>query len=254
MNPHPPFPSMPFMTAWAPLLHLFQGMLRRGPGSEASTLRALSLCPLPAHPKVADLGCGSGASALLLARTLQVPILALDADGSALDVLWAAAEAQGLLPLVLPRCGDIAAPEILPGSLDLLWSEGAISHLGWAPGLSIWRELMRPGGIMAITEATWFDPDPPELARRLWAEWYPGMGSEASNLAIARDLGLEVLAHFRLPRQDWWDYFAAVEQQCCRHAQTPGLAELIDTQRSEIETYRQTGHSYGYTFYILRKA
>lgn len=216
-------------------------------------MRALCLCPLPPRPKVADLGCGSGASALLLARSLQVPILALDADGSALDALWAAAEAQGLLPLVVPRCGDLAAPGLAPGSLDLLWSEGAISHVGWGPGLRIWRELMRPGGVLAITEATWFDPDPPERAKRLWAQWYPGMGSEADNLAVARDLGLEVLDHFRLPREDWWEYFNAVERQCRDHAQTPGLEKMIDAQRSEIETYRQTGHSYGYTFYILRK-
>lgn len=244
---------MPFMEPWAPLLRLFQGMTRRGPGSEASTLRALGLCPLPAHPKVADLGCGAGASALVLARTLQVPVLALDADGSALDVLWAEAEARGLLPLVEPRCGDLAAPGLPAGSLDLLWCEGAITHVGWIPGLRAWKDLMRPGGVLAITDATWFDPDPPERARRLWAEWYPTMGSEASNLAAAGDLGLDVLGHFRLPRQDWWDYYGAVERQCRRHAQTPGLEGLLEAQRAEIETYRETGHSYGYTFYVLRK-
>ena len=68
MNQVPPFPSMPFMEAFQPLLRLFKGMTRKGPGSEASTLRALGLCPLPEHPAVADLGCGSGASALVLAR------------------------------------------------------------------------------------------------------------------------------------------------------------------------------------------
>ena len=46
MSLHPPFPSMPFMEAFTPLLRLFKGMTRKGPGSEASTLRALSLCPL----------------------------------------------------------------------------------------------------------------------------------------------------------------------------------------------------------------
>jgi hypothetical protein len=79
------------------------------------------------------------------------------------------------------------------------------------------------------------------------------MGDEATNLAAARDLGLEVLGHFRLPRQDWWDYYDAVERQCQRHARTPGLEELLVAQRAEVETYRETGHSYGYTFYVLRK-
>ena len=254
MNPHPPFPSMPFMEAFAPLLRLFKGMSQKGPGSEASTLRALSLCPLPARPSVADLGCGSGASALVLARSLQVQVLALDADGTALDDLWEAARSQGLLPLITPCLGDMAAPDIPRKSLDLLWSEGAIAHIGWHEGLRIWKELVRPGGILAITDATWFEDDPPPEAQRAWQQWYPGMGSEVSNLEIAHVLGLEVISHFRLPSQDWWDYFEQIARQCELHRGDEGLKEVIAALQVEIELYRRAGHSYGYGFYILRKA
>lgn len=257
MNLRPPFPSMPFMEAFAPLLRLFKGMTRKGPGSEASTLRALSRCPLPAHPAIADLGCGSGASALLLARTLrtlQTPILALDADGTALDDLWEAAQAQGLLPMVKPCTGDMANPDIPPGSLNLLWSEGAIAHLGWAEGLRVWRDLLRPGGVMALTDATWFEDSPPPEARRAWGDWYPTMGTEEANLRTAQDAGLDVLGHFRLPSQDWWDYFDQAEARCQRCDGDESLAEAIAGMRGEMDLYRRTGHSYGYVFYILQKA
>jgi len=253
MNPHPPFPTMPFMAAFAPLLRLFKGVSQKGPGSEASTLRALSLCPLPAQPAVADLGCGSGASTLILARSLRVPILALDADGTALDDLWEAASAQGLLPLVRPGTGDMGAPDIPPESLDLLWSEGAIAHLGWSQGLRIWKGLLRPGGIMAITDATWFEENPPSEAQQAWAQWYPDMGTEASNLQIASEQGLEVLSHFRLPRQDWWAYFDQVTTQCQKHRGDESLSEVIAGMQEEIDLYQRTGNSYGYVFYILRK-
>jgi SAM-dependent methyltransferase len=253
MNSHPPFPSMPFMEAFAPLLRLFKGMSQKGPGSEASTLRALALCPLPAQPSVADLGCGSGAATLVLARSLQVPILALDADGTALDDLWEAARSQGLLPLVVPRTGDMAAPGISPGSLDLLWSEGAIGHMGWSQGLCTWNDLLHSGGVMAITDATWFEENPPMEAQRTWEQWYPGMGTEASNLRIARALGLEVISHFRLPREDWWHYFDQVAIQCQQHRGDDSLSEVIAAMRQEIDVYQRTGHSYGYVFYILRK-
>ena len=253
MNPHPPFPSMPFMEAFTPLLRLFRGMTRKGPGSEASTLRALALCPLPGSPAVADLGCGSGASTLVLARALQAPILALDADGTALDDLWAAAQAQGLLPLVAPRTGNLARTGIAPGSLDLLWSEGAIAHIGWAAGLGIWRDLLRSGGVIAITDATWFEDDPPGEARRAWAEWYPTMGTEAENIRTARNLGLEVLGHFRLPAQDWWNYYDQVEARCQQCSSDAGLTEVIAGMRKEQEIYRRTGQSYGYVFYVLQK-
>ncbi|WP_240325275.1 hypothetical protein [Amycolatopsis thermalba] len=47
---------------------LFHGLPRQGPGSDATTLRLLELAaPLPERPRVLDLGCGPGRSALLLA-------------------------------------------------------------------------------------------------------------------------------------------------------------------------------------------
>ncbi|BDU73717.1 SAM-dependent methyltransferase [Mesoterricola silvestris] len=254
MNPHPPFPSMPFMEAVAPLLRLFKGMSQKGPGGEASTLRALSLCPLPAQPSVADLGCGAGASTLVLARTLRVPILALDADGTALDDLWAAAQSQGLLPLVHPRTGDLGDPPIPPGSLDLLWSEGAIAHVGWRKGLAVWKDLLRPGGVMAFTDATWFREDPPPEAQAFWRPWYPTMGTEASNLQLAREAGLEVVGHFRLPARDWWAYFDQVAIQCGKHRGDETLAEVIALMEAEVDLYRRHGDSYGYVFYLLRRA
>jgi SAM-dependent methyltransferase len=253
MNPHPPFPSMPFMEAYAPLLRFFKGMTRKGPGSEPSTLHALSMCDLPEKPVVADFGCGSGASALLLARKLQIPILAMDADGTALDDLWELARAQDLLSLVEPRTADFADPGLQPESLDLIWSEGAIAHIGWSKGLTIWREFLRPGGLMAITDATWFVDDPPAEAQNAWREWYPGMGTETENIRIARSLCLDVVGHFRLPSQDWWDYLDWAEARCQQCAGDEELAEVITGMRVERDLYRRTGHSYGYVFYVLRR-
>jgi hypothetical protein len=107
---------------------------------------------------------------------------------------------------------------------------------------------------MAITDATWFEEDPPLEARNAWAQWYPGMGTEASNLQLARDLGLEVIHHFRLPQQDWWNYFDQVAMQCQQHRRDASLSEVMAGMQEEIDLYRRTGHSYGYVFYILRKA
>jgi len=155
--------------------------------------------------------------------------------------------------MITPRTGDMAAPDIPRESLDLLWSEGAIAHIGWREGLHIWKELVRPGGVMAITDATWFE-NPPLEAQRAWGQWYPGMGTEVSKLQIARALGLEEISHFRLPRQDWWDYFEQIALRCEQHRGDASLSEVIGALQEEIELYRRAGHSYGYAFYLLRKA
>jgi serine/threonine-protein kinase HipA len=244
---------MPFMEPYAPLLRLFKGMTRKAPGSEASTLRALAACALPPEPGVADLGCGAGASALVLARELRVPVLAVDADGLALDDLWEGACARGLLPLIEARCGDLADPGIAPESLDLLWSEGAIAHAGWARALPAWHRLLRSGGVLACTDATWFQDDPPAEARHAWDQWYPEIATEAARLRAAQAAGFQVVEHFRLPSREWWDYFDQVEERCRLHAEDPGLTEVIAAMHHEMDLYRRVGHSYGYVFYVLRK-
>ena len=69
---------MPFMEAFTPLLRLFKGMTRKGPGSEASTLRALSLCPLPVRPAIADLGVTDVGQVVGFRLPAQAAVLDLD--------------------------------------------------------------------------------------------------------------------------------------------------------------------------------
>lgn len=253
MNGHPPFPTLPSLEPYKPLLRLFEGLPRRGPGSEASTLRALAFCPLPPDPVVADLGCGSGASTLVLARELKVPVRAVDGDGLALDTLWRLAEAQGLLPLVQPHCADLRDPGIPPASLDLLWAEGSIGHLGWEVGLPLWRDGVRPGGLLALTDAVWLTENPPEEARALWDPEYPTMGTLAQNLDIARRAGLGCLNHFVLPPEDWRAYFGPVLDRMAGLGEDPALAEVAAGLRHEADVYDRCQASYGYVFFILRR-
>ena len=47
----------------------FSRIDRQGPGSDASTLQALSFIdPLKPKARIADLGCGTGSSAIILAK------------------------------------------------------------------------------------------------------------------------------------------------------------------------------------------
>lgn len=63
----------------AALIDLHRGVGREGPGDEAFSWQLLAeLPPLPAKPRLVDLGCGSGAGALLLAEHFGVPVVAVD--------------------------------------------------------------------------------------------------------------------------------------------------------------------------------
>jgi serine/threonine-protein kinase HipA len=251
----PDVSSLPLLDPFEALIRLFRDLPRKGPGTTASTLQALEACrPLPQEPAVLDLGCGSGASSLVLAQALGVQVTAIDACAPFLEELKQRAREQGLNELVRPVCKDIGHLDFPPGSFDLVWSEGAIYNLGWEAGLKTWKPLVRSGGFLALTEAVWFTDSPPEAARNAWSEWYPAIGIVEQGSALASSLGFEVVETFRLPREAWLEYFAPVEQRCREWASgaDPALARTIAELEAEIELYRAFGDSYGYAFYILR--
>lgn len=237
------------------LFELYRDMPRQGPGGPETTRRALALLlDLPVCPRVADMGCGSGAASLVLAETGGT-VIGLDIHAPFLRRLKSDAAAAGLDGRVLAVVADMAAPPLADGSLDLVWSEGAIYQIGFANGLARWRRLLKSGGFIAVTEATWLTDSPPEPARAFWASAYPAMTTIAANEATIRAAGFLPIASFALPRDCWTrNYYAPLEQAILAfRARHPGDAEaaaVADEAESEIEQYRRHGDAYGYVFYL----
>ena len=240
------------------MFELFEGLPRQGPGSNACTREALRrLGPLPPEPRVLDLGCGGGRSALVLAAALRTRVIAVDLHRPFLDQLRAAARERGLEHLIEARCADMAAPGVPVGSIDLVWSEGALYLLGFERGLRLWRRLLAPGGFVVASECSWLTPDPPAEAAAFFCAGYPGMAGIERNVERARAAGFVPIDQFPLPPGGWWDeYYTPLEARIAQLAPdaAPELAALLDETRREIELYRRHGDSYGYVFYLLRQS
>lgn len=129
-------------------IRLHRGLPRQSPGSEATTRHLLSLCgPLPDRPRVLDLGCGPGPSALLLAAEAGdrgADVTAVDLNDGFLDELRTAAAARGLADRVHAVKADMADLPYPDGSFDLLWSEGSAYNIGFASALARWKRLPHP--------------------------------------------------------------------------------------------------------------
>lgn len=237
---------------------LHRDLPREGPGDDGCTKEALRrLPPLPAQPVTIDLGCGPGRQTLVLARALHTRVIAIDLHQPYLDQLRRDATDQGLSPLIETLRMDMGALDILPGTVDLIWSEGAAYILGFEESLRRWRPLLKLGGLMAVTECSWLTDRPPEEAKIFWSHGYPGIGTVAENRRRAEALGLEVLDTFALPASAWWnDYYtpllARIER--LRPAADRDLKDLIEETEREMDLFRRHGDSYGYVFYLLRAA
>ena len=67
---------------------LFSGLPRQGPGTTASTRRALELVPdVGPRTRVLDIGCGTGAQTLVLAHSSPSHIVAIDNHPPFIDAL-----------------------------------------------------------------------------------------------------------------------------------------------------------------------
>jgi SAM-dependent methyltransferase len=248
---------------------MFDSSLRRlGPGTEASTLKALDVV-LDASPKrpagddhiwprLLDLGCGTGAQALVLARRLDGEILAVDSQSPNLDALRRRAEAEGVDGKIVTQLADMRTLEFAEGAFDVIWSEGALFCMGFREGLAKCRPWLVESGFLAVTELCWLRPDPPPECRSFLEGAYPVIADIDSNLDAMRACGYTVLDHFTLPESAWKDEFydpleRRLQMLRGRYAGDRERLDMVELIQVEIVNYRKYSAYYGYVFYVMRR-
>lgn len=232
---------------------------RQGPGCDEATRRAIELARLEPSPelRIADLGCGTGASALVLAGELRAHVTAVDAAPALVERLRARADQEGLGGQVHAQVGDIESPDFGDRHFDVVWSEGAIYNIGFEAGARNWSRLLKPGGILAVTELSWTTAQRPDEVERHWRDEYPGIATPSAKLGMLERLGYEPMAMFFLPGHCWTkNYYqplaAGFSTFLDRHGNSPQARALVEAERSEIALFERFGRWYGYAFYIAR--
>lgn len=238
-------------------LTLHGGLPRQAPGSDASTRHLLSLCgPLPERPRVLDLGCGPGRSALLLAAEAGghgAEVTAVDLHEGFLDELRTAAAARGLADRVRTVRADIGALPFEDGSFDLVWAEGSAYVIGFDAALARWKRLLAPGGTLVLTECEWTVAEPSAGARAFW-DPQCALRTTARDLAAAQAAGYRVLGVHRLPDSDWDEYYGPLAERIRTRpgGGSPAGEAALAATRAKLDARARHGHEYGYTGYVLR--
>ncbi len=244
---------------WKIFFEVYESLPRQGPGNRACAERALRLCVgLPRAPMIADLGCGVGGQTLHLAELTTGSIIAVDSHAPSIERLRATLAARGLSRRVQAQLGDMAHLDLPVESYDLVWSEGALYNLGIGKALRLCHGLLRPGGFLAFTDAVWRKQNPPPEVKAGFDWDYPTMGTATDVEAVVQLSGFELIGHFTLPDEAWWDdFYTPMEQRIMelrrKYDEDAEAIAVLDQLAQEPEMHRNHSDYYAYEFFVARR-
>lgn len=242
------------------LIDLHRPAKRQGPGGDAETKRALELAGLDGsrHLRIADIGCGTGASTILLARKLDAEITAVDFLPEFLDELQTRARDHGVAEKITTLSCSMDALPFSDEQFDVIWSEGAVYNMGFETGVSSWRRFLKPGGNLIVSEITWLSAARPPEIQSYWDREYPEINVASAKIEILERHGYCPVAYFFLPAYCWLDnYYLPMQNRfdtfLDRHGKSDQAKAIVEAEKYETALYEKYRNYYSYGVYIAKK-
>lgn len=242
------------------LIDLHKKAGRQGPGGDAETEMALSLAMIDraAPLKIADIGCGTGASTLLLAQFLKARITAVDFLQDFLEVLEGRAKKLGLSEKITPLCCSMDNLPFRDEEYDVIWSEGAIYNIGFEKGVKDWNRYLKAGGLLVVSEITWITGSRPLELQHYWDEEYPEIDVASSKIGVLEKNGYSPIGYFVLPEHCWLNNYYRPMQNSFkgflnRNDNSEEARAIVEAEKREIKLYEKNSAYYSYGVYIARK-
>ena len=237
----------------------FSNLERQGPGSPKVTTKALSFIDnLSDESRIADIGCGTGGQTMVLAQNTSGYITGIDLFPVFIDLFNRNSKKIDLHDKVKGIVGSMDNLPFKKEELDLIWSEGAIYNIGFERGLNEWRKFLKPGGYVAVSEASWFTNERPSEINEFWQDAYSGIDTIPNKVEQMQNSGYIPVATFILPENCWTEHFyapqvSAQEAFLKKYAGNQTAEEFIANQQHETKLYYKYKEFYGYVFYIGKK-
>lgn len=244
---------------------VFEHLAHLGPGDSATTRNLVERvrADLPPEARVADLGCGTGTSALVLAQALtRAHVLALDCHAPFIGRLQSRVNESGFAERICVVAGDMLEPPPfrgLKGGFHLIWSESSIYSIGRTRAFRLWRPLLEPGGWLVFSDIVWHSEPAArsETVSAFWTREYPDITTADAVMEELVIAGFNPLRPALCGRKCWTNYYDPLRERL-RHLATqenrsPALIELADGLAREIAVFDSTGDEIALAFFLARR-
>lgn len=242
------------------LMDFHKDALRQGPGGEAETRKAMALAGLDrSRPlKIADIGCGTGASTIVLAKELDAEITAVDFLPEFLEELRSRAQDNGVGERITTLTCSMDALPFPDEEFDVIWSEGAIYNMGFEAGVSGWKRFLKPGGKLIVSEITWLTAERPRELQSHWQREYPEIDVASAKMEILERHGYTPEAYFILPAYCWLEnYYRPMQNRFDafleRHGHSEEARTIVATEKEEIGLYETYQNYFSYGVYVAKR-
>jgi SAM-dependent methyltransferase len=143
------------------------------------------------------------------------------------------------------------------GEIDVIWSEGAIYNMGFENGLKKWKQNLKVGGYLTVSEITWITPQKPKEIEEFWQAEYPEVDTASRQIKQLEDNGYTPVEYFYLGQDSWIEnYYKPVQlkfDDFLKHNNQSDLArKVVQDALAEIDLYLKYKEYYSYGFYIAR--
>ena len=141
---------------------------------------------------------------------------------------------------------------------DLIWSEGAIYNIGFEDGLKNWKDYLKVGGYLAVSEVTWITQSRPKEIKEFWKAEYPEIDTAANKIMQLENNAYSLVGYFYLSQDSWMESYykpiqAGFETFLQRHDNSELARKVVKDYQAEIDLYQKFKGYYSYGFYIARK-